>query len=107
VLRNIFGIQFFLDVDDVSADTDAALEHVRLFDQLRSLSHSRYKKGDVRITDAGLEHIRDLRRLERLDLDDTAITDAGLQTLGGLRQLTFLTLSKNAITDAGLECLSG
>ena len=38
---------------------------------------------DLRITDAGLAHLRGLTRLRRLNLDGNAITDAGLSTWPG------------------------
>jgi hypothetical protein len=54
-----------------------------------------------------LEHLQELRQLEKLDLYDTGITDAGLEHLKGLRQLQELGLSGTEVTDAGLEHLKG
>ena len=38
----------------------------------------------TRITDAGLEHLRGLTKLQRLNLSFTEVTDAGLDHLKGL-----------------------
>ena len=59
------------------------------------------------ITDAGLEHLGRLRRLQVLSLDGNRITDAGLAHLGKLKQLRYLSLMCPQVTDAGLEHLEG
>jgi len=61
----------------------------------------------TKITDAGLEHLKDLPQLQTLDLSGTKVTDAGLERLQGLRQLQELGLSGTEVTDAGLEHLRG
>ena len=47
--------------------------------------------------------IRNLSRLEVLNLWVTGVSDAGLETLSGLTRLRDLTLAATAITDLGLE----
>ena len=55
------------------------------------------------VTDAGLEHLKGLRRLFMLSLQGTAMTDAGLVHLEALTELHTLVLCNTRITDAGLE----
>jgi uncharacterized protein YjbI with pentapeptide repeats len=62
---------------------------------------------NTQITNAGLRHLRDLRRLEILHLENTKVTDAGLIHLSGLSSLRTLNLSKTRINGAGLKHLSG
>jgi len=63
--------------------------------------------NETRITDDGLQCLKGLTQLRKLDLDDTKITDAGLAPLKGLTQLPRLDLENTQITDAGLEYLKG
>ena len=41
------------------------------------------------MTDAGLEHLEGLTKLQGLDLKGTEVTDAGLEYLNGLTKLRF------------------
>ena len=54
------------------------------------------------ITDDGLEHIKGLTALRKLNLESTKITDGGLEQLKGMHFLTWLNLCSTEITDAGL-----
>ena len=56
----------------------------------------------VPITDAWLEHIGKLSRLEVLDLKDSCVSDAGLKQIQRLTRLRRLDLRRDGITDAGL-----
>ena len=60
--------------------------------------------GGPKIGDAGLAHLKNLRELEVVDLDDTLkITDVGLSNLAGLTQMREIKLNFNRnITSAGL-----
>lgn len=58
------------------------------------------------ITDAGLERLRGLPRLERLHLDGTRVGDAGLRLLRDLPSLAFLNLHGTRATDRGLAALA-
>ena len=60
---------------------------------------------DTKVTDVGLEHLKGLTRLQRLDLNGTKVTDAGLEHLSGLIQLEAINLEGTKITDTGLEHL--
>jgi hypothetical protein len=53
-----------------------------------------------RVSDAGLEHIAGLERLEVLNLAATAVGDGGVERLAGLRRLRALDLSRTAVTSA-------
>lgn len=55
------------------------------------------------VSDATLEHLRELPLLRELDLNDTQITDAGLATLAELPALETLRLRNTKITDAGFK----
>ena len=61
----------------------------------------------AKITDAGVAHLRNLRRIEKLWLEGTGLTDAGLVHLENLLTIQELYLGGTGITDAGLERLKG
>jgi hypothetical protein len=58
-----------------------------------------------KISDAGLQHLAPLKKLESLDINDTGITDDGLHWLTALPKLQELNISSTAVTDAGLGAL--
>ena len=58
-----------------------------------------------RITDAGVEHLAQLRSLEALSLTDTQITDVSLQHLSQIASLKGLGLVGTPITNEGLKHL--
>jgi Leucine-rich repeat (LRR) protein len=60
-----------------------------------------------KITDAELVYLKDLTKLQCLDLRGTSVTDAELEYLKGLTSLQTLNLSDTKVTDAGLEHLKG
>ncbi len=80
--------------------TDAGLVHLKNLDRLERL-HIMY----LPITDSGLTHIKGLSELEILKLEQINITDAGLVHLHGLTQLQELTIRNTQVTTAGLENL--
>lgn len=55
------------------------------------------------VDDGTLEHLRNMRRLRELDLNDTQVTDAGLAVLAGLPGLQTLRLRNTHITDEGFQ----
>lgn len=77
--------------------TDAGLEHVKCLKKLMMLG-----LNNTKISDAGLEHLRSLTQLTALHLRDTKISDTGLDHLKLLTRLTDLDLCKTQVTDAGL-----
>ena len=58
-------------------------------------------------TDEGMEHLKALTSLQRLDIDSPNVTDACLMNLKGLTQLQVLNLYGPQFTDAGLKHLEG
>ena len=79
--------------------TDAGLEHLKGLTKLQSLN-----LRCTKVTDAGLEHLKGLTNSNRWTLG-TKVTDAGLEHLKGLTKLQSLDLWRTQVTDAGLEHL--
>jgi len=59
----------------------------------------------TKVTDAGLEHLKGLTKLEELYFSSPKVTDAGLVHLKGLTNLTHLLLSETKVTPAGVKNL--
>ena len=78
------------------------LQHLKGLPQLQRLD-----LVGTTVSDAGLEHIEGLAQLQSLYLGDTKVSDAGLQHLKGLTQLKLLGLNETRVSDAGLEHLKG
>jgi len=99
-MRKLFGDDFLNDVQAValtgSKVTDAELADLRELEQLQGLD----LESCTSITDAGLEHVRRLTRLQVLFLDGTQVTDAGLTYLQDLKQLEELSLGQ--VSDVGI-----
>jgi hypothetical protein len=79
---------------------DAALVHLKDLDRLEILN-----LNNTPIGDAGLVHITGLSHLRDPSLDGTGVTDSGLAYLKGLSKLRVLNLQRTAVTDAGVEAL--
>ena len=56
----------------------------------------------IKVTDAGLAHLKGLANLTGLDLTGTKVTDAGLEHLKGLTNLRVLGLLNTQTGDSGL-----
>ena len=125
-LQNVFGEDFFATVGGVffpydGTLSDADLELLEGLTELKGLFFGgtdplimgggvpphRLEFRRKQVTDAGLEHLKGLTKLEVLDLAKVEITDAGLEHLKGLTQLQALFLNQTQVTDAGLEHLKG
>lgn len=78
---------------------DETLSEFRAFRHLESLN----LYGAQNITDTGIRHVAECKRLEVLNLGHTQLTNAGLAELANLSRLRQLGLSKARITDAGLQ----
>jgi hypothetical protein len=61
--------------------------------------------GRIKVTDAGLMHLRELTQLQYLHLTRTEITDAGLVHLKGLTNLQTLGLEGTKVTEVGVNDL--
>ena len=62
-------------------------------------------RGD-KVTNAGLTHLKELKSLLELHIQNTAVTDDGLEHLKGLSSLRFLQLEKTKVTRPGVEKLA-
>ena len=82
--------------------TDAGVKHLKGLKKLRRLTLNR-----TAITDAGLGHLSGLTNLEVLEVGGTRITNAGLPHLKGFANLAYLDIRSTEVTDAGLEHLWG
>ncbi len=104
-LRNVLGDDLFVNVTEVDLSNsnfdEAVLRRFRALPQLRSLALSN------NASDAALENIKGLTRLQRLSLARSKITDAGLRNLEGLTELRMLNLDQTSVTDSGLRFLEG
>jgi internalin A len=102
-LRRILGDDFFVNVFSVEiwGNANARSEHLQYLNQLRILAIH-----DLDFTGKGLNYIKDLQNLEKLEITFSEITDDSLINLRGLQQLKYLCLS-GPISDAGLKHLEG
>ena len=82
--------------------TDAGLFHVGNLRRLRYLNVSR-----TQITDMGLKSLADLSQLTTLHVHNTKITDQGMVPLGRMTSLEKLVLSHTGISDRGLREVCG
>ena len=82
--------------------TDDGLENLRDLSELRRLGLI-----EANVTDAGIVHLAGLTKLQSLFLDGTQVTDVGLASIVGLTQLRRLSLDGTRVTDAGLGNLLG
>lgn len=60
---------------------------------------------NCKITDSGLEHLKDLKNLKTLGLQLTPVTDLGLQHLYSLKMLMSLNLRQTKVTPQGIANL--
>jgi hypothetical protein len=58
---------------------------------------------NTQVTDAALEHVKELANLETLNLCNTNVTDAGMEYLKGLTKLRLLNVCGTRVTDAGVK----
>ena len=61
--------------------------------------------GCTNITNEGLRHLRDMARLETLDLVRTSVTSEGMQELTTLSNLRILELLYTEVSDSAIESL--
>ncbi|MCE9544497.1 MAG: hypothetical protein K8T25_03090 [Planctomycetia bacterium] len=104
------GVDYFSRVDVTTLNgtmyvsgkrvTDAGVEHIKNLTALRYLDLQ-----NSGVTDAGLEHLKELRSLQTLYLDNTTVTDAGLESLKNLTALENLGVGDTQVTDAGVARL--
>jgi hypothetical protein len=103
-LVDVLGEYFFEDVYRICHPASHfADEDLKLACQLEEMKICLV--GGTSITDAGLENIDRLTRLEELELRDTLITDAGLRNLEKMAHLQSLDLEGATVTEAGVQRL--
>jgi Leucine-rich repeat (LRR) protein len=59
--------------------------------------------GNTKITDAGLAHLRELKKLRKIRISKTAITDAGMSGLAKCETLEDVDVSQTKIGDNGVR----
>ena len=82
--------------------TNATLDQLTCLTRLESLW-----LDHTQVTDSGLAHLNGFKNLVGLWLGETQVTDAGLQHLARLPDLTVLVLNHTEVSDKGLEHLKG
>jgi hypothetical protein len=100
LLQTVLGEDLFSNVVWANVKTDVGLEHLKELPKLQVLS-----LNGSRVTDGGLEHLEDMTQLKLLDLEATTITGTGLKHLKGLSQLEWLNISNTLVTDSNLAYL--
>lgn len=91
-----------LDADkDQWQMTDAGLQHLSGLTKLQQLN-----LGGPKITDNGLQFLQELTRLENLTIRGENITGQGLRHISDLEALRDLSLSHTSLTDEGLRHLA-
>jgi internalin A len=81
--------------------TDHGLEHVGRMLGLEELILFPARQ----VTDAGVAHLRGLKHLKKILIDQSRMTDEGLRTLAELPELEHLKLYRHGFSDAGLAHL--
>ncbi|QEG02243.1 Serine/threonine-protein kinase PknD [Stieleria maiorica] len=90
-----------LSLENTPIGDEALAEIVRRQPKLQSLYLAKTK-----VTDAGLEHLRSLTDLVRVDLASCKVNDEGLVHLHSLENLQAVGLNSTAVSPAGMETLS-
>jgi hypothetical protein len=98
-VANLVGLTV-LRLDSAEGITDAGMDLLYPLTRLECLSIQYTQVGDT-----GLRVISHFTTLKELVLCHTKISDVGLRILASLRDLDYLALSDTAITDAGLNHL--
>ena len=110
-LRTLVGNDFFTTVDHVTLRVEhagaRALSPEELHDLRDLLDGKPVHRARITFTDAGLEYIRCLKQVKKLDLSGTQVTDERLELVRGLSELQELNLSGTRVTDAALEHIVG
>jgi len=81
--------------------TDAGLEHLKELTKLKVINLN----GNPQLSDECLEYLKGLANLERLYIGGTEVSDTGLEHLKGLTNLTYVLLKGTNVTPAGVADL--
>ncbi|MFP6763746.1 MAG: hypothetical protein VB858_09010 [Planctomycetaceae bacterium] len=93
-----------IDVAFHLADGDIGNDHLKPLQGL-TFVHSLNLRG-TQVDDRGLPHIAGSTGLVRLHLEKTKVTDAGIDQLKKLEKLEYLNLYGTGLTDAGLDSIA-
>ena len=80
--------------------SDEGFLHLKGENTLKQLAAGR---GDLQVTDAGLAHMKDFKKLVLLDLQNSKVTARGLEQLKGVPSLKVVWLSGTSITEDELK----
>ena len=123
-VRKLLGVDFFARVIEVEwgsasntdndgshvicSGTDSGMEILRDLPDIEVFyqGYDNVEVSGVGITDAGLEHLKRLTRLEDLRLYCTHVTDAGVEHLSGLTRLKSLSLNSDRFSGSGVAGLT-
>lgn len=99
-LSNLFSLKELSIYGKAAERADAILESAA---KIRSLKYLRLTSSKV--TDVGIAHLANSKRLHTLWIDSSNVTDESLVSIANLHQLRELSLAKSAISDGGLRHL--
>ncbi len=86
--------------------SDVGVEHLKGMTKLKKLDlGNRYYPVSDKITDDGMVHLNKLKSLEELELPRTGVTDVGLAHLASLKALKKLNVGRE-VTDNGIATLA-
>ena len=103
-LESVAGLQDmrWLDLSDSPRVSSAGIKHLRDLTQLEFVNLRR-----TQVSDEGLAHLQNKKRLRRLDLGMTRVTGTGLRHVTASTQLRELHFWGNAVEDDSLAALRG
>jgi WD40 repeat protein/serine/threonine protein kinase len=93
---------WWVDLTNRTKVTDADVKGLKNLKRLNMLN-----LGVTQVTDECLTELKDLKSLETLNIPFTRVTDAGLEHLKDLQGLQILNLAMTRVTDTGLKHLKG
>jgi Leucine Rich repeat len=98
-LRGLHKLRFLSIGQSQLIDSDLAfLKELNALEEL-------YLTDCPQLGDPGLENLRHLKTLQKLNLSGSRVSDAGLRCLSGLANLEMLVLEGTQVTDSGLQAL--
>lgn len=81
--------------------TDAGLEHLNKLNKLNTL-----RLAGMNVNGKGLIHLKSLAQLETLDLPNSEVSDDALIAISDLTNLRDLSLAKTQVSDAGIASIA-
>lgn len=105
-LAHLAGMKQLQSLHVAGPISDDGLAHLRDMTRMEMLIITASPGNGPWITDAGLDHLQNMKGLRHLTLTDTRITDAGLAKIAKLSNLETLTIHFAPITDAAVQHLA-